>query len=72
MTVGIIGSGGIGQALAAQFVKADLDVAISNSRGLESLAALVKKLGPHTKAVTVRVREAASADREALGTLLSS
>jgi predicted dinucleotide-binding enzyme len=57
MHIGIIGAGGIGQAFAAQAVKAGYDVVLSNSRGPESLAAVVSRLGPRAKAGT---REAAA------------
>lgn len=52
MTVGIIGAGGIGLALAAQIVRAGEDVILSNSRGPASLADAVKKLGPRARAGT--------------------
>ncbi|AIQ11940.1 NADPH-dependent F420 reductase [Paenibacillus durus] len=60
MSIGIIGAGEIGQAFAKQVVKAGYEVFLSNSRGPESLAPLVAKLGGKSKAVTVR--EAAAAD----------
>ena len=41
MKIGIIGSGGIGQALASHIAKAGYEIIVSNSRGPESLAALV-------------------------------
>src|SRR3954462_5158754 len=58
-TVGIIGSGHIGAAVARLAVGAGLDVVIANSRGPESLSALVDELGPGATAGTVP--EAASA-----------
>jgi predicted dinucleotide-binding enzyme len=45
MKVGIIGAGRIGSALARLLVKAGYLVAVSNSRGPESLQDLVKELG---------------------------
>ncbi len=60
MKIGIIGTGGIGQALAGHIAKAGFETIVSNSRGPESLAALVSKLGPHAKAGTRQ--EAAQAD----------
>ena len=60
MKIGIIGAGGIGQAFAAHFAKADYEVIVSNSRGPESLAGLVSELGPRAKAGTRQ--EAAQAD----------
>ena len=52
MNIGIIGAGGIGQAFAAQVVKAGCEVILSNSRGPESLAAVVSRLGPRARAGT--------------------
>ncbi|QWU17596.1 hypothetical protein SAMN04487895_12630 [Paenibacillus sophorae] len=60
MSIGIIGAGEIGKAFAKQVVKAGYEVLLSNSRGPESLAPLVAKLGGKSKAVTAR--EAAAAD----------
>ncbi|WP_231972465.1 NAD(P)-binding domain-containing protein, partial [Nocardiopsis alborubida] len=45
-TLGIIGSGNIGTAVARPAVAADIDVLIANSRGPRSLAGLVEELGP--------------------------
>lgn len=52
-TVGIVGSGNIGMAVARLAVGAGLDVVISNSRGPESLAGSVSKLGGHAHPDTV-------------------
>jgi predicted dinucleotide-binding enzyme len=52
MKIGIIGTGGIGQAFAGQVVKAGYQVIVSNSRGPESLAGVVSELGPRAKAGT--------------------
>jgi predicted dinucleotide-binding enzyme len=52
-TIGLIGAGHIGSQLARLAVKAGHDVVISNSRGPETLAALVKELGPKARAATV-------------------
>jgi predicted dinucleotide-binding enzyme len=60
MKIGIIGTGGIGQALAGHIAKAGYEIIVSNSRGPESLAALVSKLGTRAKAGTRQ--EAAQAD----------
>ena len=60
MNIGIIGTGGIGQTLAGHIAKAGFETIVSNSRGPESLAALVSKLGPRAKAGTRQ--EAAQAD----------
>lgn len=60
MSYAIIGSGAIGSALASQFARQSLDVLVANSRGPESLAELVGKLGKNIKPVTMR--EALAAD----------
>jgi predicted dinucleotide-binding enzyme len=52
MNVGIIGTGHIGGTLARLLVDAGHDVAISNSRGPETLAAEVAELGPRAQAVS--------------------
>jgi predicted dinucleotide-binding enzyme len=46
MKYAIIGSGKIGSALARSFARENIEVAIANSRGPETLASLAKKLGP--------------------------
>ena len=58
-TVGIIGAGHIGQALARTTLRAGRGVVIANSRGPESLAPVVSALGAGVSAGTVR--EAAAA-----------
>lgn len=60
MNIGIIGAGGIGQAFAAHVAKAGFDVLVSNSRGPETLAELVRQLGRTARAVSRE--EAARAD----------
>ncbi|MCX2477979.1 NADPH-dependent F420 reductase [Pedobacter sp. MC2016-15] len=60
MKVGFIGAGHIGKALAKKFVNAGYPVIISNSRGVESLQALVKELGELASAGTTE--DAANAD----------
>jgi predicted dinucleotide-binding enzyme len=52
MKIGIIGSGHIGGTAARLFVKAGHEVAVSNSRGPESLRGLVQELGPKARAMT--------------------
>jgi len=52
MKIGIIGAGYIGGTTARLFVDAGHDVAISNSRGPETLRALAGELGPHAHAAT--------------------
>lgn len=60
MKIGIIGSGGIGQAFAKHVVKAGYEVIISNSRGADSLNEIVKQLGGNARAGSVS--ESATAD----------
>ena len=58
-TVGIIGAGHIGSALAEGLVARGYDVVIANSRGPETLADLVGRLGARARAATAH--EAAEA-----------
>jgi 8-hydroxy-5-deazaflavin:NADPH oxidoreductase len=51
-TIGFIGSGHIGSQLARLAVRSGYDVVMSNSRGPDTLAALVKELGPKARAAT--------------------
>jgi 8-hydroxy-5-deazaflavin:NADPH oxidoreductase len=60
MSIGIIGSGAIGTAFARTLARAGIEATISNSRGPDSLKALVRELGPAIKAGTRE--EAARAD----------
>lgn len=53
MKIGILGAGNIGAAAARLFVEAGHEVAVSNSRGPESLKGLVRELGPKAHAMTV-------------------
>jgi predicted dinucleotide-binding enzyme len=48
--IGIIGAGAIGGAFAGHLARAGHDLLVSNSRGGESLAALVRTLGPRAQA----------------------
>jgi predicted dinucleotide-binding enzyme len=66
-TVGIIGAGNIGQALARGFVEHGYDVVIANSRGPETLADFVAELGDHARAATAQ--EAAEAAEIAVVTV---
>jgi len=52
MKIGIIGAGHIGGTTARLFVDAGHEVAISNSRGPETLRDLVASLGPNAHAAT--------------------
>jgi predicted dinucleotide-binding enzyme len=54
MKIGILGAGNIGASAARLFVAAGHDVAISNSRGPDSLRELISELGPQAHAMTVR------------------
>ncbi len=51
-TIGFIGSGRIGSQVARLAVAHDYRVVMSNSRGPETLAALVEELGPQARAGT--------------------
>jgi 8-hydroxy-5-deazaflavin:NADPH oxidoreductase len=58
-TLGLIGAGHIGSQVARLAVKNGYDVVVSNSRGPQTLADLVRELGPHARAATTE--EAAKA-----------
>lgn len=51
-TIGLIGAGHIGSQVARLAVANGYDVILSNSRGPETLAALVEELGPRARAAT--------------------
>src|SRR5437762_8838704 len=51
-TIGIIGAGHIGSQIARLAVANGYNVVISNSRGPETLSALVAELGPRARAAT--------------------
>jgi predicted dinucleotide-binding enzyme len=53
-TIGFIGAGHIGSQVARLAIKSGYDVVISNSRGPDTLASLVKELGPKARAGTVQ------------------
>jgi 8-hydroxy-5-deazaflavin:NADPH oxidoreductase len=53
VNIGIIGSGNIGANAARLFASAGHRVAISNSRGPDSLRELVAEIGPNVEATTV-------------------
>ncbi|WP_285136222.1 NAD(P)-binding domain-containing protein [Microbacterium sp. lyk4-40-TSB-66] len=53
-TVGIIGAGHIGSALAQGFAKNGYDVVIANSRGPETLTGLVSSIGGNARAATAQ------------------
>lgn len=59
-SMGIIGAGTIGRAIASHATRAGLHVGISNSRGPETLIDVVTALGPTVRATSVA--EAAEAD----------
>jgi len=67
-TIGLIGSGNIGSTLAQLAVDAGHDVVLSNSRGPETLADLVDRLGPRARAATAA--EAAAAGDIVVVTIL--
>jgi 8-hydroxy-5-deazaflavin:NADPH oxidoreductase len=60
MNFGMIGAGTVSQAIASHVVKAGYDVVFSNSRGPQTLGAVVDAFGPHASAGTVA--EAGAAD----------
>lgn len=49
-TIGLIGAGHIGSQIARAAVKSGYDVVLSNSRGPETLSALIAELGPKARA----------------------
>jgi predicted dinucleotide-binding enzyme len=53
MKIGIIGAGKIGATAAKLLTEAGHEVAISNSRGPETLKGLISQLGPRAKPMTV-------------------
>lgn len=53
MRIGIIGSGNIGATAARLFIKAGHEVALSNSRGPETLKDLAGELGDNARVLTV-------------------
>ena len=59
-TIGIIGAGHIGSQLARAFTGLGYDVVIANSRGPETLEALVTELGPTARAATADEAAAAA------------
>ncbi len=59
-TIGIIGAGSIGSAFARALARAGLQATLANSRGPQSLAPLVRELGPSITAGTRK--EAAAKD----------
>ncbi|WP_061846837.1 NADPH-dependent F420 reductase [Bradyrhizobium sp. DOA1] len=52
-TIGIIGSGLVGKAVARLAVAAGFNVIISNSRGPETISGLVRELGPRARAASI-------------------
>ncbi len=52
-TIGLIGAGHIGSQVARLAIASGHDVVLSNSRGPQTLAALVAELGPKARAATV-------------------
>src|SRR4029077_20394867 len=60
MTIGIIGAGNIGQAIAKRLASAGIPASIANNRGPSSLSSIVEGLGAGITAADVKV--AAKAD----------
>lgn len=54
MKIGFIGAGEVAQIYANHFVRHGHEVVLSNSRGPDSLAELVRSIGPNAKAGTVQ------------------
>lgn len=69
-TVGIIGSGNIGAAIARLAVAAAIPVVISNSRGPESLSDLITELGP--LATAGKIEQSANQDYVVLSVPLTA
>jgi len=53
MKIGILGAGNIGATAARLFIAAGHEVAVSNSRGPDSLRGLAQELGPRAHAMTI-------------------
>lgn len=53
MKIGILGAGNIGATAARLFITAGHEIAVSNSRGPESLKDLAQELGSRTQAMTI-------------------
>jgi predicted dinucleotide-binding enzyme len=68
-SIGIIGAGRIGQAMAQTALRAGRQVVIANSRGPQSLSSLVQELGEGVSAGTVE--DAAAADVVVLAVMWS-
>src|SRR5258706_5051795 len=60
MTIGIIGAGNIGQAIAKRLASAGIPASIANNRGPSSLSSIVQNLGTEITAAEIKV--AAKAD----------
>jgi len=52
-TIGLIGAGNIGGTLARHFTRLGYQVAVSNSRGPDTLKELTAELGDHARALSV-------------------
>ena len=57
-SIGIIGAGQIGRAIATAFARHDIAATLANSRGPDSLADIIAELGP---SITAGTREEAAA-----------
>jgi 8-hydroxy-5-deazaflavin:NADPH oxidoreductase len=64
MSIGIIGAGRLGSAIARTFAKRDVPALIANSRGPDSLVELTKTLGPSV--VAASLAEVLKADKVVL------
>src|SRR5690348_4241997 len=70
-TIGLIGAVNIGSTIAKLAVDHGYDVVLSNSRGPETLADLVSRLGPHASAGSAQ-EAAAAADIAVVTTPLAA
>jgi hypothetical protein len=59
MTIGIIGAGNIGQAVAKRLASVGIPALIANNRGPSSLSSIVQSLGPGITAAETKVAAAA-------------
>lgn len=66
MKIGIIGTGGIGGALARQFVSAGHEVSIANSLGVEAVSLFAATIGARPASVPEAAEPGGGGDRGAV------